>query len=95
MGPKTAVSEGDLFRHSLREQTNLKHPPVRLAEALEQATLLSDVQPEATIVDRGDKGVFVDGVMTYHPGLRRGITRGVRAMIRRRSAIGTRSKCAR
>src|ERR1700681_4794935 len=29
----------------------------------------------------------VDGVKIYHPGLRRGITRGLRAMIRRRSAI--------
>jgi len=26
-------------------------------------------------------------VKVYHPGLRRGITRGLRAMIRRRSAI--------
>ena len=39
------------------------------------------------IVDRGYKGVAVDGVKIYHPGLRRGITRGLRAMIRRRTAI--------
>jgi IS5 family transposase len=38
-------------------------------------------------VDRGYKGVAIDGVKIYHPGLRRGITRGLRAMIRRRSAI--------
>lgn len=58
-----------------------------LAEALEQALILSDVKPEVAIVDRGYKGVAVDGVKIYHPGLRRGITRGMRAMIRRGSAI--------
>ncbi|SIT64984.1 MULTISPECIES: IS5 family transposase [Burkholderiaceae] len=58
-----------------------------LAEALEQAAILSDVQPQMAVVDRGYKGVAVDGVKLYHPGLRRGITRGLRAMIRRRSAI--------
>ncbi|CAN7433703.1 IS5 family transposase [Caballeronia sp. LjRoot34] len=58
-----------------------------LAEALEQAAILSDVSPEVAIVDRGYKGVALDGVKIYHPGLRRGITRGLRAMIRRRSAI--------
>lgn len=58
-----------------------------LAEALEQAAILSDAKPEVAIVDRGYKGVAVDGVTIYHPGLRRGITRTLRAMIRRRSAI--------
>jgi IS5 family transposase len=58
-----------------------------LAEALEQAAILSDASPEVAIVDRGYKGVTLDGVKIYHPGLRRGITRGPRAMIRRRSAI--------
>ncbi|PQV47680.1 IS5 family transposase [Paraburkholderia sp. BL21I4N1] len=58
-----------------------------LAEALEQAGILSDAKPDVAIVDRGYKGVAVDGVKIYHPGLRRGITRTLRAMIRRRSAI--------
>ncbi|KWI34191.1 transposase [Burkholderia ubonensis] len=39
------------------------------------------------VVDRGYKGVAIEGVKVYHPGLRRGITRSLRAMIRRRSAI--------
>lgn len=39
------------------------------------------------MVNRGYRGVEVEGVKIYHPGLRRGITRGLRAMIRRRSAI--------
>ncbi|CAD6560401.1 IS5 family transposase ISButh4 [Paraburkholderia kirstenboschensis] len=58
-----------------------------LAEALEQTAILSDAKPEVAVVDRGYKGVAIDGVKIYHPGLRRGITRGLRAMIRRRSAI--------
>ena len=58
-----------------------------LAEALEQAAILSDVTPEVAVVDRGYKGVTMAGVKIYHPGLRRGITRALRAMIRRRSAI--------
>ena len=58
-----------------------------LAEALEQAAILSDVSPEVAVVDRGYKGIAVDCVKIYHPGLRRGITRGLRALIRRRSAI--------
>ena len=58
-----------------------------LAEAPEQAAILCDATPEVAILDRGYKGVAVDGVKVYHPGLRRGITRGLRAMIRRRSAI--------
>ncbi len=39
-----------------------------LAEALEQAAILSDAKPEVAIVDRGYKGVTVDGVNIYHPG---------------------------
>ena len=58
-----------------------------LAEALEQAAILSDMTPEVAVVDRGYKGIAIDGVKIYHPGLRRGFTRGLRAMIRRRSAI--------
>ncbi len=52
-----------------------------LAEALEQAEILSEVRPQIAIVDRGYRGVAVQGVQIYHPGLRRGITRGLRAMI--------------
>ncbi len=58
-----------------------------LAEALEQAEILSGAKPQIAVVDRGYRGVEVKGVKIYHPGLRRGITRGLRAMIRRRSAI--------
>jgi IS5 family transposase len=62
-------------------------PAHTLEEALEQAAILSDVTPEIAIIDRGYRGAEPDGVKVYHPGPRRGITRTLRAMIRRRSAI--------
>ncbi|WP_076796973.1 MULTISPECIES: hypothetical protein [Burkholderiaceae] len=58
-----------------------------MVESLEQAAILSDVQPQIAVVDHGYKGVVIDGVKVHHPGLRRGITRDLRAMIRHRSAI--------
>ena len=44
-------------------------------------------EPGSGGCDRGYKGFAINGVKIYHPGLRRGITRGLRAMIRRQSAI--------
>ena len=58
-----------------------------LHEALKQAAILSDVEPEMVFVDRGYKGVEVDHVQIWRSGQRRGVTRGLKAMIRRRSAI--------
>lgn len=34
MGPKTPVPEGDFLRQPLREQINLKHPLVGLADLI-------------------------------------------------------------
>jgi IS5 family transposase len=39
MGPKTPAPAGDLFREPLREQINLKHPSVRLADLIDWARL--------------------------------------------------------
>jgi hypothetical protein len=41
------------------------------------------VEQKIAVVDRGYKGIAIEGVKIYHAGLRRGITRGLRAMIRR------------
>jgi IS5 family transposase len=73
--------------HALDAGQSAPYDGHTLAEALEQAAILSDLTPEIAVVDRGYKGVDIEGVKIYHPGLRRGITRGLRAMIRRRSAI--------
>ncbi|KKB63744.1 transposase [Robbsia andropogonis] len=58
-----------------------------LAEALEQAAILRYVTANIAAVERGYRGVAISGVKIYYPGPRRGITRGLRAMINRRSAI--------
>ncbi|MCF2135407.1 MULTISPECIES: hypothetical protein [Burkholderiaceae] len=47
MGPKTPVLEGDLFRQPLREQINLKHPLVRLADLIEVAECLTSTKKAA------------------------------------------------
>jgi IS5 family transposase len=58
-----------------------------LHEALEQAAMVSEVTPEMAFVDKGYRGVEVDAVQVFQSGQKRGVTRGVKAMIRRRSAI--------
>lgn len=60
-----------------------------LAETLEQVGILSgtDKWPATAIVDKGYRGVEIEGVRILRSGQRRGITRTLRAMINRRSAI--------
>ena len=58
-----------------------------LYEALEQAQILSNVRPEIAVVDRGYRGAEVDGIRILRSGQKRGVTRVIKAMIRRRSAI--------
>jgi IS5 family transposase len=58
-----------------------------LGEAVEQASIMSEVRPEMVFVDRGYRGVDVDQVQIWRSGQKRGVTRSLKAMIRRRSAI--------
>ena len=58
-----------------------------LAETVEQASILTDKMPKTVIVDRGYQGVTVEGVQILRSGQKRGVTRGLKAMIKRRSAI--------
>ena len=58
-----------------------------LEETVEQASILMDRAPKTVIVDRGYQGVTVEGVQILRSGQRRGVTRGLKAMIKRRSAI--------
>lgn len=58
-----------------------------LAEALEQASILADTSIHTAVVDRGYRGVDVPGVRILRSGHKRGITRTLKAMIKRRSAI--------
>jgi len=58
-----------------------------LAETLEQASILTDTPIHTAVVDRGYRGVQVDGVRILRSGQQRGVTRTLKAMIKRRSAI--------
>ncbi|MHB1700343.1 MAG: IS5 family transposase [Acidobacteriaceae bacterium] len=58
-----------------------------LAETLEQVEILADARPKIAIVDKGYQGVKVDGVRILRSGQKRGLTRTLHAMVKRRSAI--------
>ena len=58
-----------------------------LAETLEQVSILAERKPTTAIVDKGYRGVEIEGVRILRSGQKRGITRTLRAMIHRRSAI--------
>ena len=58
-----------------------------LAETVEQVSILAEHKPVTAIVDKGYQGVLVEGVQILRSGQRRGVTRTMKAMIKRRSAI--------
>jgi IS5 family transposase len=58
-----------------------------LHEALEQVEILTDRRPDMAFVDRGYRGHGVDHVKVFISGARRGVTRTIAKLLRRRSAI--------
>lgn len=58
-----------------------------LEETLEQVAILAERKPNTAIVDKGYRGVEIEGVRILRSGQKRGITRTLKAMIHRRSAI--------
>ena len=58
-----------------------------LAEALEQVEILTNQKPELAFVDRGYRGHGVQNVKVFISGARRGVTRTIARLLRRRSAI--------
>jgi len=60
-----------------------------LAETLEQVGILTgtDKLPATAIVDKGYRGVEIEGVRILRSGQKRGVTKALKAMIKRRSAI--------
>ena len=58
-----------------------------LHESIEQVSILTEHKPTTAVVDKGYRGAEVEGVRILRSGQKRGITRSLRAMIRRRSAI--------
>lgn len=58
-----------------------------LAETLEQVGILADRKPTTAIVDKGCRGMEIEEVRILRSVQKRGITRTLKAMILRRSAI--------
>ena len=58
-----------------------------LDETIEQVSILANQRPRTVMVDKGYKGAEVEGVQILRSGQRRGVTRTMKAMIKRRSAI--------
>ncbi len=58
-----------------------------LVETLEQVGILAERAPTTTIVDKGYRSVEIEGVRILCSGQKRGVTRTLKAMIKRRSAI--------
>jgi IS5 family transposase len=58
-----------------------------LEEALEQAEILSGVRAHTVFVDKGYRGASPAGVRVCMSGQRRGMTRSLKAQLKRRSAI--------
>ena len=56
-------------------------------QTIEQVSILANQRPRTVMVDKGYKGAEVDGVQILRSGQRRGVTRTMKAMIKRRSAI--------
>lgn len=50
-------------------------------------SIVANHRPRTAIVDKGYKGGAVEGVQILRSGQRRGVTRTMKAMIKRRSAI--------
>lgn len=58
-----------------------------LPEAIEQVAILTDQKPKAVFVDKGYRGVSVEGVTIWRSGQKRGVTPSIRKAIHRRSAV--------
>jgi IS5 family transposase len=58
-----------------------------LEETLEQVGVLNDRQPKVVIVDKGYQGVEVPNTQILRSGQKRGVTKTLREMIKRRSAV--------
>jgi transposase, IS5 family len=81
----TTLREG--FVVGMRSMPGNPYDGHTLGEAIEQVSILADRKPRMVIVDRGYRGAELDGIQILRSGQKRGITRTLHAMIKRRSAI--------
>ncbi len=75
--------------HPMRSMPGNPYDGHTLAETLEQVGILTgtDRLPAMAIMDKGYRGVEIEGVRILMSGQKRGITRTLKAMIKRCSAI--------
>ena len=81
----TTLNEG--FIVGMRSMPGNPYDGHTLAETVEQVSILTDRMPKTVIVDRGYKGAAVEGVRILRSGQKRGVTKRLKSMIDRRSAI--------
>ena len=83
----TTLKEGPVV--GMRSMPGNPYDGHTLAETLEQVGILTgaDKPPKTVIVDKGYQGVEVPGVRILRSGQKRGITKTLKAMIKRRSAV--------
>ena len=81
----TTLKEG--FVVGMRSMPGNPYDGHTLAEAIEQVEILAQRTPHTVIVDRGYKGAELQGIRILRSGQKRGISRTLHAMIKRRSAI--------
>jgi len=81
----TTLKEG--FVVGMRSMPGNPYDGHTLPETLEQVGILTEYKPTTAVVDKGYRGVEVEDVRILRSGQKRGLTRSLKAMIRRRSAI--------
>ncbi len=81
----TTIDEG--FVVGMRAMPGNPYDGHTLAEALEQVETLTDRRPDLAVVDRGYRGHGVAKTRVLISGMRRGLTDGLKAQLRWRSAI--------
>jgi IS5 family transposase len=81
----TTLKEG--FVVGMRSMPGNPYDGHTLEEAIEQVSILAEHTPKTVIVDRGYQGAELDGIRILRSGQKRGISRTLHAMIKRRSAI--------
>jgi IS5 family transposase len=81
----TTLKEG--FVVGMRSMPGNPYDGHTLEEAIEQVSILAQRTPKTVIVDRGYQGAELEGIRILRSGQKRGISRTLHAMIKRRSAI--------
>ena len=81
----TTLKEG--FVVGMRSMPGNPYDGHTLEEAIEQVSILAEQTPKIVIVDRGYQGAELEGIRILRSGQKRGISRTLHAMIKRRSAI--------